>query len=31
VERTLALQAAFLADSSHELRRPLTVIRTNID
>ena len=31
VERTLALQAAFLADSSHELRRPLTVLRTDID
>jgi len=31
VERTLRLQAAFLADSSHELRRPLTVIRTDID
>ncbi len=31
VERTLAGQRAFLADSSHELRRPLTVLRTNID
>lgn len=31
VERTLVAQRAFLADSSHELRRPLTVIRTNID
>lgn len=31
VERTLAAQRAFLADSSHELRRPLTVIRANTD
>lgn len=31
VERTLVAQRAFLADSSHELRRPLTVIRANID
>ncbi len=31
VERTLETQKAFLADSSHELRRPLTVLRTNID
>ena len=31
VERTLVGQLAFLADSSHELRRPLTVLRTNID
>lgn len=31
VERTLASQREFLADSSHELRRPLTVLRTNID
>ncbi len=31
VERTLAGQLAFLADSSHELRRPLTVMRTNLD
>lgn len=31
VERTLDAQRAFLADSSHELRRPLTVLRTNID
>jgi two-component system OmpR family sensor kinase len=30
VERTLEAQKAFLADSSHELRRPLTVLRTNI-
>jgi two-component system OmpR family sensor kinase len=31
VERMLETQKAFLADSSHELRRPLTVLRTNID
>jgi two-component system, OmpR family, sensor kinase len=31
VETTLAGQLAFLADSSHELRRPLTVLRTNVD
>jgi two-component system OmpR family sensor kinase len=31
VERMLLAQRAFLADSSHELRRPLTVLRTNID
>ncbi|HEU4759631.1 MAG TPA: HAMP domain-containing sensor histidine kinase [Dehalococcoidia bacterium] len=31
VEQTLLDQRSFLADSSHELRRPLTVIRTNID
>jgi len=31
VEATLVAQRAFLADSSHELRRPLTVIRTNLD
>jgi signal transduction histidine kinase len=31
VERTLETQKTFLADSSHELRRPLTVLRTNID
>ncbi len=30
VERMLESQKAFLADSSHELRRPLTVLRTNI-
>ncbi len=30
VGRTLETQKAFLADSSHELRRPLTVLRTNI-
>jgi signal transduction histidine kinase len=31
VERTLQAHRAFLADSSHELRRPLTVLRMNID
>ncbi len=31
VERMLVTQRAFLADSSHELRRPLTVLRTYID
>jgi len=31
VEGMLETQKAFLADSSHELRRPLTVLRTNID
>ncbi|HEV8575342.1 MAG TPA: ATP-binding protein [Dehalococcoidia bacterium] len=31
VENTLAHQKSFLADSSHELRRPLTVLRTNVD
>jgi signal transduction histidine kinase len=31
VESTLTGQLAFLADSSHELRRPLTVLRTNVD
>ena len=31
VERMLVAQSAFLADSSHELRRPLTLLRTNID
>jgi two-component system OmpR family sensor kinase len=31
VERMLETQRAFLADSSHELRRPLTVLRTNLD
>ena len=31
VEEMLVTQRAFLADSSHELRRPLTVLRTNID
>ena len=31
VEQTLLHQKSFLADSSHELRRPLTVMRTNVD
>jgi len=31
VEKALLSQRAFLADSSHELRRPLTVLRANID
>jgi signal transduction histidine kinase len=31
VERVLASQKEFLAESSHELRRPLTVLRTYID
>lgn len=31
VERTLQVQREFLADSSHELRSPLTVIRGNLD
>jgi two-component system OmpR family sensor kinase len=31
VERTLQAHRAFLGDSSHELRRPLTVLRMNID
>ena len=31
LEDTLVQQKSFLADSSHELRRPLTVLRTNID
>jgi signal transduction histidine kinase len=31
VEQALVAQRSFLADSSHELRRPLTVLRTNID
>ena len=31
VERTFQAQRAFLADSSHELRRPLAVLRMNID
>ena len=31
VERSLVAQQAFLADSSHELRRPLTVIRANVE
>jgi two-component system, OmpR family, sensor kinase len=31
IERTLVVQRDFLADSSHELRSPLTVIRGNLD
>ncbi len=31
VEHSLKAQGDFLADSSHELRRPLTVMRTNAD
>lgn len=31
VERTFDAQREFLADSSHELRRPLTIIRGNLD
>jgi len=31
VEQTLLSQRAFLADSSHELRRPLTLLRTDLD
>lgn len=31
VDEMMKAQRAFLADSSHELRRPLTIIRTNID
>ena len=31
VEKALLSQREFLADSSHELRRPLTVLRANID
>jgi len=31
VEQTLAHQKSFLADSSHELRRPLSVLQTNVD
>ena len=31
IERMMLAQRAFLADSSHELRRPLTLLRTNID
>jgi two-component system OmpR family sensor kinase len=31
VEKMMLAQRAFLADSSHELRRPLTLLRTNID
>ena len=31
VERLIATQRSFLSDTSHELRRPLTIIRTNIE
>ncbi|HEV8634347.1 MAG TPA: ATP-binding protein [Chloroflexota bacterium] len=31
IERTIVVQREFLADSSHELRSPLTVIRGNLD
>jgi signal transduction histidine kinase len=31
VDQTLAAQTEFLAESSHELRRPLTILRTNLD
>lgn len=31
VQRTFDAQRSFLADSSHELRRPLTIVRGNID
>src|SRR5262249_55410482 len=31
VDQTMAAQAEFLAESSHELRRPLTILRTNLD
>jgi two-component system OmpR family sensor kinase len=31
IERTIVAQREFLADSSHELRSPLTVIRGNLD
>ena len=31
VERMIQSQRSFLSDTSHELRRPLTVLRTNID
>ena len=31
VDRMIGAQKAFLADSSHELRRPLTILRTNLD
>jgi two-component system phosphate regulon sensor histidine kinase PhoR len=31
VDEMMKSQRAFLADSSHELRRPLTIIRTDID
>ncbi len=31
VERMVQTQRSFLSDTSHELRRPLTILRTNID
>lgn len=31
VERMIGAQRAFLSDTSHELRRPLTVLRTDLD
>jgi signal transduction histidine kinase len=31
VDQTLVAQTEFLADSSHEMRRPLTILRTNLD
>jgi signal transduction histidine kinase len=31
VERLVAAQRSFLSDTSHELRRPLTILRANID
>lgn len=31
IEQTLAAHSRFLAESSHELRRPLTILRTNLD
>jgi signal transduction histidine kinase len=31
VERSLDVQSSFLADSSHELRRPLTLLRAGLD
>jgi signal transduction histidine kinase len=31
IQDMIAAQKAFLAESSHELRRPLTILRTNLD
>jgi signal transduction histidine kinase len=31
IEEMMTAQRAFFADSSHELRRPLTILRTNLD
>jgi two-component system OmpR family sensor kinase len=31
VERLIEMQRSFLSDTSHELRRPLTILRTNLD